>query len=71
MSCNVLLHDSPRHTRTLPLLIDYASRNASFRGGLGSFTEAIDETHECAMGKRALSRCTPESRQTRAIGACP
>jgi hypothetical protein len=53
MSCNVMLHDFTRHTRTLPLLTDFeANREANLRG-LGSFIEAITGTRKFAMGERA------------------
>jgi hypothetical protein len=44
MSCNVLLHECTRHTRTLPLLTNLeASRETDLRD-LGSFTEAVTGT---------------------------
>jgi hypothetical protein len=53
MSCNVLLHDYTRHTRTLPLLTNFeVSCKANLRGLL-SFIEAITGTRECAHGERA------------------
>jgi hypothetical protein len=53
LSCNILLHDCTRHTRTLPLLIDLeASREVVLRG-LGSFIETDIGTEECALGERA------------------
>jgi hypothetical protein len=53
MSCNVLLHDYFRHTRTLPLLTDLEeSREADLRG-LSSFLEAFTRTREWALGERA------------------
>jgi hypothetical protein len=54
MSCNVLLQDCTRHTRTLPHLtnVEAAARQTSLV--LGSFTEAtIIGTQECALGERA------------------
>jgi hypothetical protein len=53
MSCNVLLQDCTRHTRTLPLLTDLWSRREADLRGLRSFTEAVTGTQECALGKRA------------------
>jgi hypothetical protein len=41
MSCNVMLQDCTRHTRTLPILTDLeAGREADLRG-LGCFSEAV------------------------------
>jgi hypothetical protein len=53
MSCNVLLHDCTRHTRTLPLLTDLRGRREADLRGLSLFIEAVTGTHECALGKRA------------------
>jgi hypothetical protein len=53
MSCNVVLQDRTRHTRTLPLLRGLeASRDADLRGP-GSFFEVLIGTKECAPGERA------------------
>jgi hypothetical protein len=53
MSCNVLLHDCTRHTRTLPLLTYLeGSREAGLRG-LGSFTKVLTWIRVCALGERA------------------
>jgi hypothetical protein len=53
VSGNVLLQDCTRHARTLHLSTDLEdSREADLRG-LGSFTEAITKTRECARGERA------------------
>jgi hypothetical protein len=53
MSCNVLLQDSTRHTRTLPLLTNLRGcREADLRG-LSFFTKAVSGTQECALGERA------------------
>jgi hypothetical protein len=71
MSCNILLQYCTRHVCTLPLLTDLeVSRDASLRG-LGSFTKAVTRTPKCALGERALSRCTPEFWQTRATKVSP
>jgi hypothetical protein len=53
MSCNVLLQDCARHTRTLPFLTDLEDNREADLRGLGSFTEALTRTHECALGERA------------------
>jgi hypothetical protein len=53
MSCNVLMNECTRHTRTLTLLTDLDdSREADLRG-LSSFIETLIETQECALGERA------------------
>jgi hypothetical protein len=39
VSCNVLLHDCTRHTRTLPLLRDLEVDRETNLRGLGSFNE--------------------------------
>jgi hypothetical protein len=49
MSCNVVLQDCTRHTRTLPLLTGLEGDLC----GPSSFTGALTWTHECARGKRA------------------
>jgi hypothetical protein len=56
MSCNVLLHDCTRHTRTLPLLKDLEDSHEANLRGLGSFTEVVTGTQECALGERAWSQ---------------
>jgi hypothetical protein len=53
MSCNVLLHDCTRHTRTLPLLTDLEAAARLTSVVLSSFTEAVTGTQECALGERA------------------
>jgi hypothetical protein len=53
MSCNVLLQDCTRHTRTLPLLTDLEAAVRQTSVVLGSFTEAVTGTQECALGERA------------------
>jgi hypothetical protein len=53
MSCNALLHECTRHTRTLPLLTDLRSRREAHLRGLSSFTDALTWTQECALGERA------------------
>jgi hypothetical protein len=53
MSCNALLHDCTRHTRTLPLLTNLEDNREAYLRGLSSFTETVIGTHECALGERA------------------
>jgi hypothetical protein len=48
MSCNVLLHDCTRHTRTLSLLTYLEDLL-----GISSFIEAVIGTDECALGERS------------------
>jgi hypothetical protein len=48
MSCNVLLQDCTRHTRTLPPLTDLEDNREADLRGLGPFTEAFTGTQECA-----------------------
>jgi hypothetical protein len=50
MSCNVLLQDYTRHTRTLPLLTCLSCRREADLRGLSSFTEAVTGTQECVLG---------------------
>jgi hypothetical protein len=72
MSCNVLLQDCTRHTRTLPpLLTSFEDNCEDNLRGLSSFNEEVNGTQECALGERAFSRCTHESWQVFAIGASP
>jgi hypothetical protein len=53
LSCNVLLHNCTRHTRTLPILRDLeVNRETSLRDQ-GSFNESVTWTKECALGERA------------------
>jgi hypothetical protein len=53
MSCNVLLQDGTRHTRTLPLLTELEANCEVDLRGLGSFTEHVTGTESCALGERA------------------
>jgi hypothetical protein len=52
VSCNVLLQDYTRHTRTLTLLTHLENREGDLRG-LSSLTKAVTMTRECALGERA------------------
>jgi hypothetical protein len=61
ISCNVLLHDCIRHTRTLSLLTDLEDNREAHLRGLSSFTYAFTGTQKCALGEPASSRCTLES----------
>jgi hypothetical protein len=65
------MYSSHSHIRNLPLLTNLETSRETNLRGLGSFNEAVAETRECAQGERARSRCTPESRQTRAIRPSP
>jgi hypothetical protein len=53
MSCNVLLQDCTRHTRTLQILTDQGGRREADLRGLSSFTKAVTRTRGCELGKRA------------------
>jgi hypothetical protein len=53
MSCDVMLQESTRHTRTLPLLTYLEESRETDLRGLGSGIEAVNGTHECALGERA------------------
>jgi hypothetical protein len=58
------------HSYPPPLDHMHASHETYLRD-LGSFTDDVIETQECALGERVLSRCTPESWQICAVGTYP
>jgi hypothetical protein len=53
MSYNVLLHDSTRQARTLPILKDLEDIREVDLRGTSSFTEASNGTRGCALGEHA------------------